>query len=252
MILGCDWIYQHSPIGMDLKKRTLSITKDGISRVQFSDFTDPGKSSNIDEIKLHKLLAKGVMGYLLQLKVVQPEAQPNQDNSALVSEILDQYAEVFNEPSGLPPKRDCDHTIPLKPGHSPPNIRPYRMPHHQKDEVKKLIKNMLDQAIIQKSQSPYSSPGMLVRKKDNSWRFCVDFRQLNDHTIKNKFPIPAVDDLFDELQGANYFSGLDLTSGFHQVRVKEEDIHKIAFTTHLGHFEFLVMPFGLTNAPATF
>ena len=147
--------------------------------------------------------------------------------------ILDRYACVFAEPVGFPPSKLEDHRIHLLPGSIPPNIRPYRYPFHQKTKIELLVRDLLKQGIIRPSTSSFSSPVLLVRKKYGSWHLCIDFQALNHLTIKDKFPIPIV----DELHGAQLFSKLDLRSGYHQIRVHEDDIPKIAFGTHDGHHE---------------
>jgi hypothetical protein len=173
-------------------------------------------------------------------------------SNQLLDALLAHITDIFVEPTGLPPQRGRDHRTILVPGAAPVAIRPYRYPVAHKDELERQCIAMIDQGIVRRSDSAFSSSVLLIKKPDGSWRFCVDYHALNALTVKDAFPIPVVEELLDELNGSRFFTKLDLCSGYHQVRMRADDVHKMAFRTHDGLYEFLVMPFGLCNAPATF
>ncbi|KAL4366769.1 hypothetical protein GQ457_05G003480 [Hibiscus cannabinus] len=226
VILGVKWLCTLGPILWDFNSLTMKFVVNG-----------------------KEIIWQGqLLEVVPRLSLMQGQNSP----TIVLDKLLVEFAQLFQEPSGLPPNRGCDHRIPLKPGSGPIVVRPYRYPHFQKDEIEKQCDQMLQQGLIQPSRSPFSSPVLLVKKHDGSWRFCVDYRELNACTVKDKYPIPVVDELLDELHGAKHFTKLDLRSGYFQIRMASTDVEKTAFRTHHGHFEFLVMPFGLTNAPSTF
>jgi hypothetical protein len=169
-----------------------------------------------------------------------------------ITKVVQEFAGVFEEPTALPPHREYDHTIPLLSNVVPVNARPYRYSPLHKDEIEKQVKHLLQTGLISPSTSPSASPVLLVQKKDRTWCFCVDYRRLNSITTKNKFPMPLIEEILDELHGSKFFSRLDFRAGFHQVRMSAEDEFKTAFKTHHGRYQFKVMPFGLCNAHATF
>lgn len=180
--------------------------------------------------------------------------KPQVEIHPLAQELLEKYKDVFPDelPRCLPPSRSIDHKIELVPGSVPPSRPTYQLSLSEMDELKKQLQDLFDHGFIRPSQSPYGSPVLFVKKKEGDLRMCVDYRALNKQTIKNTYPLPRIDELMDRLQGATVFSKLDLRSGYHQIRISEEDIHKTAFRTRYGLYEFQVLPFGLTNAPATF
>ncbi|GJZ11059.1 putative reverse transcriptase domain-containing protein [Tanacetum coccineum] len=167
--------------------------------------------------------------------------------------IVQDFPEVFPEDlPGLPPTRQVEFQIDLVPGAAPIARAPYRLAPSEMKELSEQLKELSDKGFIRPSSSPWGAPVLFVKKKDGSFRMCIDYRELNKLTVKNRYPLPRIDDLFDQLQGSSVYSKIDLRSGYHQLRVREEDIPKTAFRTRYGHYEFQVMPFGLTNAPAVF
>lgn len=189
-----------------------------------------------------------------ELYVLKAEPEPVHTWDPRANPILAEFKDVFASelPNGLPPARAIDFEIELEPGHKPPSRPTYRLSSEELAELKSTLDGLLTKELIQPSTSPFGAPILFVKKKDGSRRMVIDYRGLNNITVKNKYPLPRIDELMDQLGGAKVFSKLDLTSGYHQIRIKPRDVHKTAFRTRYGHYEFRVLPFGLTNAPATF
>jgi hypothetical protein len=198
---------------------------------------------------MRKYCRKGCPLYAIHvLKTIEGD-KPSPDDHP----ILREYKDVFSEEvSGLPLRRDIDFSIELAPGVVLVSRTPYQMSTPKLVEFKFQLKEMMDKGYIQPNVSPWGAPVLFVKKKDGTLRLCIDYRKLNKVTIKNKYPLPRIDDIFDQFGGSSIFSKIDLRSGYHQVRIKGEDIHKTTFRMRYGHYEFVVVPFGLTNAPATF
>jgi hypothetical protein len=164
-----------------------------------------------------------------------------------------EFPDVFPEDlPGMPPDRDVEFVIELQPGTTPISRRPYKMTPKELAELKVQLNELLDKGYIRPSFLPWDCPALFVKKKDESLRLCVDYQPLNAVTIKNKYPLPCIDILFDQLAGAKVFSKVDLCLGYHQIKIRPEDVSKTAFSTRYGLYEYLVMSFGLTNAPAHF
>jgi len=200
--------------------------------------------------QLAKCIRNGCQIYAIQVGYVDSKDKTvTLDNLPIIKEFADVFPE---EIPGLPPKMDIDITIELVPRAAPVSRAPYRMSVPELTELKMQLQELLDKNYIRPSVSPWGAPVLFVRKKYGTLRMCIDYRQLNKLTIKNKYPLPRIDELFDQVKGATVFSKIDLRSGYHQIRIKEEDIAKTAFRTRYGHYKFVVLPFRLTNAPATF
>ncbi|XP_042054806.1 uncharacterized protein LOC121799484 [Salvia splendens] len=261
MVLGIQWLETLGVIQWDFKNLTMDFTLKGRRHLIRGDNTKL-QVHTVSKNEMNKILTH-TNGIQLCCIQVTDEGNPTllsrestDDYEVPIPSSIQLFLEdqkaIFAEPTSLPPLRSHNHKITLVPGSSPVNSRPYKHSAIQKSIIEKQVADLLKQGFIRPSSSPFSSPVVLVKKKDGTWRMCVDYRQLNKITIKDKYPIPLIDELLDELKGATVFSKIDLRAGYHQIRMEAEDIPKTAFRTHDGHYEFAVMPFGLTNAPTTF
>ena len=247
VILGANWLH-HNSADIHCREKTVTFRRPGLSIVTFVGERSGVRHGVISAVRAKKLLNKGCQGYLAH--VVLNDITPS---SVEEVRVVRHFPDVFPEElPGLPPDRDVEFTIDLSPGTDPISLTPYRMASAELRELKIQLQELVDKGFIQPSVSPWGAPVLFVRKKDGTLRLCIDYRQLNRVTIKNRYPLPRIDDLFDQLRGARVFSKIDLRSGYYQLKIRSDDVPKTAFRTRYGHYEFLVMPFGLTNAPAAF
>jgi hypothetical protein len=227
VILGMDWLEENGA-QIDCREKTVSLRSPGGGRIVYQ-----GDRHAHVEVQLQ----------LNALKESRLEDIP----------VVNEFQDVFpQELPGMPPDREIEFTIDLIPGTAPIAQAPYKMGPKELVELKEQLDELEQKGFIQESISPWGTPVIFVDKRDGGRRMCGDYRNLNNVTIKNKYPLPRIQDLFDQVRGAGVFSKIDLRSGYHQIKIKKEDVPKTAFVSRYGHHEYLVVPFGLTNAPAIF
>ena len=256
IILGMPWFQLRSPL-VDWERCTLSFVFNG-ERVYWAPATQEPRGKPAGELLLSHMafkraVRKGGQMFTVIVRPAPAEGAEAPAAPAYLTEVLGENSGVFDPlPKGLPPEREIDHEIKMTPGAEPPHQRMHRHSPLENDETKRQLAELVEQGWIQPSRSPFGAPVLFVKKKDGTLRMCIDYRALNSATVRSRYPLPRIDELLDRLQGARVFSKLDLTSGYHQIRIAPEDVPKTAFLTRYGQFEFLVLPFGLCNAPATF
>ncbi|KAJ9519492.1 hypothetical protein QJQ45_000587 [Haematococcus lacustris] len=280
VLLGNDWLNEHEAV-MSYQDKTLSLACDksepvvlpcpsaGVSQSGQSAVSNPA-SFLVNALRAKPPLAsakvaarwlrKGGTGVLALITVDNsstPDPAPAEPDlppgvSQALNALLDEYADVFAPITSLPPERPVGHAIPLVPDARPSVVPQYRMSQEEHAELKKQVQDLLAKGMIEPSSSPFAAPILFVKKKSGELRMCLDYRQLNKITIRDQYPLPRIDDLFDKLSGCTVFSSLDLQAGYNQIRITPEDVPKTAFRTPDGHYQFKVLSFGLCNAPATF
>ena len=248
VILGMDWLTRHLVV-IDCARKQVTLTPWGEEKVMYVGSQVRSLPPMILVVQARKLIIRGNQVFLAFVVTPTKQAKKNLKDILVVCEHVDIFSTDY---SGLPPQREVEFGIECVPGINPISKAPYRMASSELKELKKQLQKLLYKGFIHPSISPWGAPMLFVKKKDRSMRMCIDYWELNKVTIKNRYPLPRIDDLLDQLQGVRVFSKVDLRSSYHQVRVKEEDIPKIAFRTCYGHYEFLVMSFRLTNVSAVF
>uniref|UniRef100_A0A251VPE0 RNA-directed DNA polymerase n=1 Tax=Helianthus annuus TaxID=4232 RepID=A0A251VPE0_HELAN len=247
VVIGMDWLSQHQAEIL-CSEKIIRIPRSGQEPLEVQGDKSGAVVGIISFLKAQKCLRKGHIAILALVSDATVKEKKLEDIP-----IVRDYPQVFPEDlPGLPPHRQVEFQIELAPGAAPIARAPYRLAPSELEELSKQLQELLEKGFIRPSSSPWGAPVLFVKKKDGTFRMCIDYRELNKVTVKNRYPLPRIDDLFDQLQGSCYYSKIDLRSGYHQLRVREEDVSKTAFRTRYGHYEFLVMPFGLTNAPAVF
>jgi hypothetical protein len=236
LIFGIDWLEQHNP-NIDWVNKTISIdTPDGFIQLQ-GHRSNQTQCSAISAAELSSVCRQGSVAHLVHIYSLEDTVCVEEIIADEIQAIIGQFDDVFAEPTTLPPRRMCDHRIPLIPGAQPVSIRAYRHKTELKSEIERQVAELLESGIIQRSTSHFSSPAILVKKKDGTWRQCVDYRALNSMTVISNFLVPIIDELLDELAGARWFSKMDLRAGYHQIRLAPGEEFKTAFQTHSGHWE---------------
>ncbi|GJT30497.1 putative reverse transcriptase domain-containing protein [Tanacetum coccineum] len=254
VIIGMDWLTKYQAV-IDCAKKIVRIPFGSEILIFHGDGSRNKRGTRLNIIsctKAQKYLLQGCHVFLAHITIKETGDKSKKKQLQDVP-IVKNFPEVFPEDlPGLPPTRQVEFHIDLVPGAAPVARAPYRLAPSEMKELADQLQELSDKGFIRPSSSPWGAPVLFVKKKDGSLRMCIDYRELNKLTVKNRYPLPRIDDLFDQLQGSSVYSKIDLRSGYHQLRVREEDISKTAFRTRYGHYEFQVMPFGLTNAPAVF
>ncbi|GAB2286516.1 hypothetical protein Dimus_039776 [Dionaea muscipula] len=244
VILRMDWLSRNHA-RLDCHEKRICFTMPDETELVFECERKDVSVGFISALCARNLLRKGCSGFIAYV-IDSEKVEQEIEDIPTVNEFLDVFPEDL---PGLPQDREVEFVIDLAPGTRPISKAPYRMAPTVLKELHTQSKELLEKDFLRPNMSPWGAPVLFVKKKDGSMRLCIDYREINKVTIKNRYPLPRIDDLFDQLQGEEVFSKIDLRSGYHQLRVAEGDIAKTAFRTRYGHYEFLVMPFGLTNAP---